>query len=147
MKVKMNVKKQYKIIFTVLLVVCIILILFSKIQCRQHCHQKVTACSEDGETVEVEFDIYLRRHLWGTAEMSGKLTVGESEYLSVRDLYPPGTYEGDSYVFRIAADYALDGAKDTVILDLYEGKLDTFRILLVKSGELNAYYGSLQTDS
>lgn len=69
--------------------------------------------------------------------------MGEREYLSVRDLYPQGTYEGDSYLFRIAADCALDGAGDTVILDLYEGKSGTFRILLVKSGELKAYYGIL----
>lgn len=137
-------KKQYKIIFAVLLVVCAFVILFSRTLFWQRCHQKVSVRAEDGETKEVEFDIYLRRHLWGTAELSGKLIIGGKEYFSVRDLYPQGAYEGDGYVFRIAADYALDGTRDTVILDLYEGKLDAFRILLLESGELKAYYGSLK---
>lgn len=109
-----------------------------------HYRQKVFACTLDGDVIEVELEVTLRRHLWKSVESQGKITIDGVEYVSMNDLYPKDSINNcaGSHIFLIPDRYAIDTwENDKVFLEPIENRLDYFMLSLVRSGETGTYFG------
>lgn len=109
-----------------------------------HYRQNVCVCSLDGDVLEVEFEVTLRRFLWKSAESHGKIIIDGVEYVSMNDLYPKESIKNNagSHMFLIPAQYAINTwENDKIVLEPIENRLDCFMLCLVRSGETNTYYG------
>lgn len=109
-----------------------------------HYRQRVSVCTLEGETLEVELDVTLRRHLWGSVRSHGKIVVDSVEYINMNDLYSKDTLKNQagSHVFLIPSPYALDTwNNDRIYLEPVEDRFDRFLLSFVKSGEITTFFG------
>lgn len=117
-----------------------------------------TACSLEGVTVSVEFDVTLHKRLWNGDKLTGSIFVDGKEYVSLWDIFgyfndnAEGFKSKTRFEFWQLADYALESHTDSIILDLYEkGQFDNFKITTLKilddlSDPLNLPQGDLEVD-
>lgn len=109
-----------------------------------HYRQKVSVCTLDGDVLEVEFEVTLRRYLWKPAESHGRIIIDGVEYVSMNDLYSRESIKNNagSHIFLIPGQYAISTAEnDQIVLAPIEDRLDYFMLSLVRSGETDTYFG------
>lgn len=109
-----------------------------------HYSQKASVCTLDGNVLEVEFEVTLRRYLWKPVESHGRIIIDGVEYVSMNDLYSKESIKNNagSHVFLIPDQYAINTAQnDQIFLAPIEDRLDCFMLSLVRSGETNTYFG------
>lgn len=109
-----------------------------------HYREKVSVCTLEGETLEVELDVTLRRHLWGSVRSHGKIVVDGVEYINMNDLYSKDTLkkQAGSHIFLIPSPYALDTwNNDRIYLEPVEDRFNQFLLSFVKSGEMTTFFG------
>lgn len=109
-----------------------------------HYRQNVSVCTLDGDVLEVEFEVTLRRYLWKPVESHGKIFIDGVEYVSMNDLYPKQSIKNSagSHIFLIPDQYAINMAQnDQIFLAPIEDRLDCFMLSLVRSGETDTYFG------
>lgn len=106
--------------------------------------QNVSACTLDGDVIELELDVTLCRYLWKADEMHGKITIDGIEYVSYVDLHPRAPIEGatgDIHLFYIPADYIIDELdNDRLFIMPIGSNLDYFWFGFVQSGETHTYF-------
>lgn len=106
-----------------------------------HYSGSYTACTIDGDTVSVEFDMILYRGLWNKDRMTGSIFVDGSEYVSLWDLtHGSGSSipvedlaNGSPSVFYHSADTYMGSVQgDCVYLYMERNRLDNFMIGVAK---------------
>ena len=151
-------KKKTKIAFIVIIITVLFLIMCIIYFRPRHYRGSYTACSLEGDTVSVEFDVTLHKRLWNGDKLTGSIFVDGKEYVSLWDIF--GYFSDNAEGFRSktrfefwqSAGYALESHSDSIILDLYEkGRFDNFKITTLKiledlSDPLNLPQGDLETD-
>lgn len=134
-------RKFLLLLFPVLLIICVIIICVIFYRPR-HFHGSYTACSLEGDTVSVEFDVVLHKGLWNGDKLTGSVFVDGKEYVSPWDLF--GYFSDNAKSFKSKtrfefwkpADYIMESHGDRILLELHEeGQFDCFRITTLKALE------------
>lgn len=106
--------------------------------------QSISACTLDGDVINLELNVTLHRKLWNPMELHGKIIIDGTEYVSYSDLYPGTPIEGaagDIHFFCIPGDNLMDTMEqDRLIIMPIENKLDCFWFCFVQSGESYTYF-------
>lgn len=116
-----------------------------------------TACTLEGDTIQVEFDVVLHRGLWNGDKLTGRILVDGREFVSVRDLVRGSNASVDvlksntSFQFYMPTLNLWDSFRgDEVMLILTErGQFDNFVITTInKPNEFSTTpYGSAQAET
>lgn len=98
-----------------------------------------TACTLEGDTIQVEFEVVLHRGLWNGDKLTGRILVDGREFVSVRDLIRGSHASVDVLESNTRFEFYLPALNlwesfsgDEVILDLTErGRFDNFAIITI----------------
>lgn len=102
----------------------------------------MSVCTLEGDVLEVELDVTLRRHLWKPIGSHGKIIIDGVEYVNINDLYPKSSIKTQTpiHFFQIPSLYALDRG-ETLELHPAGNRLDQFMLSVVRSGVTFTYFG------
>ena len=102
----------------------------------------VTACSYEGETISVEFNVELWKYWYMKNSIKGSITIGERTY-------EPVVYEGGSenrYWFAVPVKDATKLHDNMLYIDLYNTDFEYFLLMLMEKEEkAYAYFGPAET--
>lgn len=133
-------KNHRRILISGIAVVCLLCIIIYLVLFCPITYKKNRVISDsDGQKKNVIFDVVLHREFGRVHKMNGKVIMDEREYISCNDLYNINS-EFISHVFQIPNNNALSGTENRVIIDLEQGSMKSFHLLLVKDGKLNEYH-------
>lgn len=137
----MNSKRKIKVLsifFTAILLLGLLLFALRPL----HYQERVSVCTLEGDVLEVELDVTLRRHLWKPIESHGKIIIDGVEYVNINDLYPQSSIKTQTsiHIFQIPSRYALDRG-DPIVLNPAGNWLDQFMLSVVRSGVTATYFG------
>ncbi len=115
-------------------------------------HTTVYMCSFDGEVLEVEFDVTMRRRIGKEADLKGTVRVGGVEYTSLHGVLPHGNYNVDSLTFVITGENIPFSFIERMNLgeikfNLAGCHLDYFSMLLREEDKVEEYFGPANTKS
>lgn len=137
-------KNHRRILISGIAVVCLLCIIIFIVLFCPITYKKTRVISDsDGQRKNVTFDVVLHREFGRVHKMNGKVVLDEQEYISCNDLYNKNS-EFISHVFQISTNYALNGIDNRIIVDLEQGSMNSFRLLLVKEGKLYEYNSVLE---
>lgn len=133
-------KRRTKIAIIVLPLFLILLVTYVICFKPLHYSGSYTACTIEGDTVSVEFDMILYRGLWNKDRMTGSIFVDGSEYVSLWDLtHGSGSIpvedlaNGSPSLFYQSADTFMGSVQgDCVYLYMERNRLDNFMISVAK---------------
>ena len=132
------IKRRTKIALIVLPLVLILLITCIIYFKPLHYSGSCTACTVEGDTILVEFDVILHRGWWNKVKITGSIFVDGREYVNFWDLNRKYhiTVEdytnGVSQIFCQPADTYMESFRgDKVYLHMKKARLDNFMISMV----------------
>ncbi|MCM1118482.1 MAG: hypothetical protein NC543_03890 [bacterium] len=138
-------KQGYKyILIGISLFVLVLLVLWLFVLRPLPRRQKVSACTLEGDVIEVELDITLCRHLFRSPTLRGTIEIDGVAYRSIHDIYPKNSVKVSEgiHIFLIPEQYALDTwENDRIYLTLTENRLESFMLSFVQAEETYTYFG------
>lgn len=119
--------------------------------------KSMNLCSLDGNTIEAEFSIQWKRHLFRPMELKGTIVVDGLEYISLQDtnaslksdtMIEAIRKKRDGYIvkwFVLPTNEPMDIHKNRVWVAEADREFDTVVLLLTKDGKTITYYGPADT--
>lgn len=106
--------------------------------------KNVPACTLDGDVIELELDVTLRRSVGKPARLHGQITIDGVEYVSFVDLHPRVPIQGDGgnchLFFLPGYDLMEESSHDHLLVMPIGDDLDCFWFGFVRSGETTTYF-------